>query len=203
MHFHIRFVTRCKTKLECFPFTHRVILHRLRLPSSVTQLGYVNGENTSVKAFFLLCGMRVFLCFWIPERRGEWRSASPASGEVGRELTLTLVIGQQAVHVMSYPGRVLKHVHCLSFPWSVQVSLNVAFLIVGQQQVQEVLVEVILIEHLLPTMAGRVEALPFQEFAIKVVMVVVIVVKVVLVSSTESREDERGQPSSQGRMNGC
>lgn len=154
------------------------------------------------KRFFVVWDEGFFVCFWIPERRGEWRSASPASGEVGRELTLTLVIGQQAVHVMSYPGRVLKHVHCLSFPWSVQVSLNVAFLIVGQQQVQEVLVEVILIEHLLPAMAGRVEALPFQEFAIKVVMVV-IVVKVVLVSSTESREDERGQPSSQGRMNGC
>ena len=79
-----------------------------------------------------------------------------------RELTLTLVIGQQAVHLMSYSGRVLKHVHCLSFPWSVIVSLNVALVIVGQQQVEEVLVQVILIEHLPVKLGHVIDTLPFH-----------------------------------------
>ena len=123
------------------------------------------------------------------------------SGEVGRELTLTLVIGQQAVDLMSYSGRILKHVHCLSFPWSIIFSLNVAFIIVGQQKVQEVLVQVILIEHLAVKLR-HVETLPVREAASRVVIIVGVVV-IVVMTSTESRKDERGQPSSEGRVYGC
>jgi hypothetical protein len=156
--------------------------------------------NTSVKAFCCV-GLRVFLCVCVfGFRKGEVSGGvrPQRSGEVGRELTLTLVIGQQAVDLMSYSGRVLKHVHCLSFPWSIIFSLNVAFIIVGQQKVQEVLVQVILIEHLAVKLR-HVETLPVREAASRVV----IIIGVVVMTSTESRKDERGQPSSQGRVYGC
>ena len=113
---------------------------------------------------------------------------------------MTLVIGQQAVDLMSYSGRILKHVHCLSFPWSIIFSLNVAFIIVGQQKVQEVLVQVILIEHLAVKLR-HVETLPVREAASRVVIIVGVVV-IVVMTSTESRKDERGQPSSEGRVYG-
>lgn len=92
---------------------------------------------TSVKAFFA--------CFVVCREglkcREEFRTGEmgcvcfvflnpPASGEVGRELTLTLVIGQQAGHVMCYSSRILKHVHRLTFLQSVFVRLVVIFVLV-------------------------------------------------------------------------
>lgn len=126
-------------------------------------------------------------------RRGGKCVPSVRRGGMGRELTLTLVIGQQAVHVMSYSSRILKNVHRLPFSWSIRVRLNFAFAIAGQQQVQQVLVKIVLIEGL---SAGSVKARLLKTLTLLETMAFVM-------GSTESREDERGQPSSQGRVNGC
>lgn len=88
-------------------------------------------------------------------RQADFRSGGWRWLDWRWELTLTLVIGQQSSHVMGNPGRILKHVDCLSLARPVQVSVFVfvVLVIVGQQQVLQVLVKVVRVER--PAVSSR------------------------------------------------